>query len=319
MGPEDNTEIEITTQGHGAEIAAVFFASLACAVIAYGFGIKNNQQSSKPVAASIEIDVAKSGTTISIDPFATIQIQAKAAYVYDVAHQKVLYEKNADVTLPLASITKIMTANVAVESLAKDATISIQPSALAQDGDSGLLTGEKWNFTKLLDYTLAVSSNDGAAAVAEAVGPNFVDLMNQKTALLNLSSMHFYNETGLDVSPAQSGGYGSAADVTRLFKYTLDTHPEIFTPTTYQRFTVSSLDNVKHIAINTDADLDKIPGIIGSKTGFTDLAGGNLVVVYDASLNYPIIVVVLGSTYDGRFSDMTDLINAAQQTLLLQK
>ena len=51
------------------------------------------------------------------------------------------------------------------------------------------------------------------------------------------------------------------------------------------------------------------------QTGFTDLAGGNLAVVYDASINYPIIVVVLGSTYDNRFDDVVALIQVANRAL----
>ena len=167
------------------------------------------------------------------------------------------------------------------------------------------------------NFTLAVSSNDGAYAIATAASPNFVEKMNEKAKILGLSSMRFYNPTGLDESLTKSGAYSSASDVAKLFSYTLQKHPEIFNATRDARFTTSSLDKIKHTAVNTDEEINNIPGIIGSKTGFTDMAGGNLAIVYDASINYPIVVVVLGSTYDGRFDDVRALVRAANQTLSL--
>jgi D-alanyl-D-alanine carboxypeptidase (penicillin-binding protein 5/6) len=212
-----------------------------------------------------------------------------------------------------------MTADVASELLAPTAVVSIGPADLAQDGDNGLLLNERWTFQKLLNFTLAVSSNDGASAIASAASPNFVTKMNEKAKSLGLSSMQFYNPTGLDQSLTQSGAYSSVADVAKLFSYTLKTHPKIFEATRSARFTTTSLDNINHTAVNTDEEINNIPGIIGSKTGYTDLAGGNLAIVYDVGVNYPIVVVVLGSTYDGRFDDITALIQATNQSLSLQK
>jgi len=316
MEPENNIEPEMTTDGHGGQIAAIFFAIIICAIIAYVFGFGSNIQTKKQADV---LTVADTSASIrKIDPFATAPIQAKSAYVWDIRNQKVLFAKNANDILPLASITKIMTADVASELLAPTATITISKDDLAQDGDSGLLLDEQWTFKKLLDFTLAVSSNDGAFALASTASPDFVNKMNEKAKALGLSSMTFFNPTGLDESPTKSGAYGSVVDVAKLFSYTLQKHPEVFATTRYAKFTVSSLDNLNHTAINTDAEINNIPGIIGSKTGFTDLAGGNLAVVYDASINYPVVVVVLGSTYDGRFSDVTSLIRAANQTLSSQ-
>lgn len=317
MDPQFNEEIEIPEEGHGAQIAAVLFATIICAIIAYSFGFWHNIQLEKQ---SNELTVAERAANLQkLDPFTTVMLQAKAAFVWDVRKQKVLFAKNATDILPLASITKIMTADVASELLSPTTTISISKSDLAVEGDNGLLLDERWSFNKLLDFTLAVSSNDGATAVANAASPNFVDRMNQKAQILGFNSLHFFNPTGLDETTTQSGGYGSAADIARLFSYTLENFPQVFNATKYSKFTTTSIDNIKHTAVNTDEEIDNIPGIIGSKTGFTDLAGGNLAVIYDASINYPVVVVVLGSTYDGRFSDVTALIQAANQTLSLQK
>jgi D-alanyl-D-alanine carboxypeptidase len=166
-----------------------------------------------------------------------------------------------------------------------------------------------------LDFTLAVSSNDGAVAIANTASNEFVKKMNDKARELGLTSMQFFNSTGLDESMSKSGGYGSSIDVAKLFAYTLKAHPDIFAATRYAKFNTTSIDGFSHTAINTDAEINNIPGIIGSKTGYSDLAGGNLAVIYDAGVNYPIIVVVLGSTYTGRFEDMGALIHASNQAL----
>ena len=317
MEPEYNIEQKMPTDGNGAQIAAIFFAMIICASIAYALGFGKNIQNKN---TNNGLTVATKPAVIQkIDPFMTVVLQAKSAYVFDVKNQKVIFNKNATDILPLASITKIMTANVASEMLASTSTVSIGKADLAQDGDSGLLLGERWNFKKLLDFTLSVSSNDGASALATASSPEFINKMNEKAKNLGLTSMRFYNPTGLDESLTQSGGYGSAADVARLFTYTLQNHPEIFEATRSARFVTYSLDKISHTAVNTDAEINNIPGIIGSKTGFSDLAGGNLAIVYDASINYPIIVVVLGSTYDERFTDVLSLVKATNQTLSLQK
>jgi D-alanyl-D-alanine carboxypeptidase len=315
---------EMPTDGHGAQIVAIFFALIICATVAYIFGFGRNIQTQKQSGALTIVNTSNtSKITKKIDPpitaFTNVSLQAKSAYVWDIKKQKALFAKNADSVLPLASITKIMTADVASELLSATSTISISASDLAQEGDSGLLLNERWTFRKLIDFTLAVSSNDGASAIASTASPNFIEKMNEKAKSLGLSSMRFYNPTGLDESITQSGAYGSASDVAKLFSYTLQTHPEIFSATRTARFTTSSIDKINHTAVNTDAEINNIPGIIGSKTGFSDLAGGNLAIVYDAGVNYPIIIVVLGSTYDGRFSDMTALVQATNQALSLPK
>ena len=65
-----------------------------------------------------------------------------------------------------------------------------------------------------------------------------------------------------------------------------------------------------HNVENTNTSAAAIPGLIGSKTGFTDLAGGNLAVVFDVGLSRPVIAVVLGSTKETRFTDIEQLVNA---------
>src|SRR5690606_28527663 len=123
------------------------------------------------------------------------------------------------------------------------------------------------------------------------------------------TSSSFFNESGLDITESRSGGYGSAKDMTTLLTYTLREHPELFSATRYDQLVFTSLDNIDHRARNTNTDINAIPGLLVSKTGFADIAGGNLAIVFDAGLGRPIAIVVLGSTYEGRFSDVLTLTN----------
>jgi D-alanyl-D-alanine carboxypeptidase len=144
----------------------------------------------------------------------------------------------------------------------------------------------------------------------EANTSTFVHFMNYKAEQLGLTQTYFLNPTGLDENGTVSGGYGSAKDVAVLMSYILKHYPSLLVSTTQEKITVSSLDNRKIGAQNTNSVVSTIPGIIASKTGLTDLAGGNLAIAFDASFGEPFIVVVLGSTEEGRFTDVQKLVAA---------
>ena len=133
--------------------------------------------------------------------------------------------------------------------------------------------------------------------------------MNKTVRSIGLSDMYFFNPSGLDVSATTSGGYGSAKDVATLIAYIYKNYPELLSATPAADITVSS-NLIKHNVENTDEALPQIPGAIVSKTGNTDLAGGNLSVMFDAGLMHPVEIVVLDSSYDGRFTDMEALVKA---------
>jgi D-alanyl-D-alanine carboxypeptidase (penicillin-binding protein 5/6) len=166
------------------------------------------------------------------------------------------------------------------------------------------------------------SSNDGAFALASAAGnvlkPNsgahsFVEAMNIRAEEIGLHETYFRNPTGLDISETEAGAYGSARDMAFLMEYIVKNEPDILTFTREDVARVYSKTGGFHDAENTNDYIDEIPGLIGSKTGYTDLAGGNLVVAFDAGLNRPIVVVVLGSSQEDRFTDVMELVNAAKE------
>jgi serine-type D-Ala-D-Ala carboxypeptidase (penicillin-binding protein 5/6) len=268
-----------------------------------------------------------------IHPFDGIVLGARSVHVYDIRTGKVLFEKNSHERIPLASLTKVMTAVVALENAPQWSVVTINKSAVETDGDSGLKVGERWSLKDLLDFSLVSSSNDGVQAVAYALGAlskanpedhvaegDFVNRMNSKADELGMKNTYYFNVTGLDMrartedSAGQGGAYGTAEDMSKLFAYILREHPELFEATKKSTIAVTSFDTL-HTARNTDIIVDSIPGILASKTGTTDLAGGNLVIAFDPEVGRPIVISLLGSTEEGRFIDMLTLVEKSIEAL----
>lgn len=255
--------------------------------------------------------------------FEDVSITARAAYVWDVREQRALYNKNAGVQLPLASLTKLMTALVAADELDANDPVRITAHAISTEGDSGFTEGEIFSRRSLTDFTLITSSNDGAYALAAAAGGTgtdngeantdaFISAMNAKAEEIGLTESYFANPTGLDISTTTSGSYGSARDMAFLMEHMLREYPELLEATREGEHIVYDSAGFHFSAENTNEVAVQIPGLIGSKTGYTDLAGGNLVIAFDAGLNRPVVISVLGSTRDGRFSDVMTLVQRTQ-------
>lgn len=236
---------------------------------------------------------------------------AKAAVVYDPGNGTVLFAKNSDEPLPLASLTKLMAAETVLALQDENIFVTITPQDLRPEGDSGLRVGDAWRIGDLLTLGLVSSSNDAMAAAAASVGSNIMNEMNRSAGRLGLSRTYFFNPTGLDLDLEISGAYGSARDVAALTTVFLRRYPALF-GTSVQPKVEFSVGGRMIEATSTAGPLFDIPGLIGAKTGYTDLAGGNLVVAFDVAIGRPLIAVVLGSTYEGRFEDMRTLVEAAR-------
>lgn len=247
---------------------------------------------------------------IQESPFENIKLEAKAAYVFDVSKNQPIFEFNSEAQLPLASITKIMTALVAKEKLPSYLLVTITKEAILQEGDEGFVVGEQWPISDLIDAMLISSSNDAAFSLASEFekdfGQNFISLMNEKAKELDLAQTYFLNATGLDLSKNVSSGYGSAEDIAKLLLYVTKNHPSLMEITRFNAININSQEFK-----NSNQIVNELPGFIAGKTGFSDLAGGNLAVVVDKGYSHPIIIVVLGSTFDGRFNDIKALYQVA--------
>jgi len=277
----------------------VIFLMIISFILFFYFSFSKKENSSTSTETGVSINYGELYLKIKQLP-----IEAEAVFVWDMYNQKEIFSKNKEQQLPLASLSKIMTALVASDYEDKNLIVKLDK--------------EKWNLKNLLDFTLISSSNSGAAAVASAIqsisnenGKNsFVEKMNKKTKELGLKQTYFLNESGLDIDEEYlSGSYGSARDITMLFDYIIKNKPEILEATSYKKLNLISEDKKIHDAENTNTAINDIPLVIASKTGYTDLAGGNLVVVFDNGMMRPIIVSVLGSSKNGRFEDVKKIVN----------
>lgn len=262
---------------------------------------------------TVSAPLAAAPSTIP-DAFAGIAVDAKAAIVYDLVTGETLYAKNADAQLPLASLTKLLTVYAAVTELPPNTSITISAAATHVDSPRVFNEGQIFALTDLARLTLTASLNDGAAAIASATAARQNTSENTMLAnaasALGLSQTYAVNGSGLDVNTAISGGYGSARDLALLAGALTARAPTIAAATTEHSAEAVSEGGTLFKVKNTDPIVATIPGLLLSKTGYTDLAGGNLTLVFDAGINHPIAVVVLGSSKNARFTDSTALIAA---------
>lgn len=311
-GEESNKRMRLLT--------VCILITLAFSGIAGYFLFTNNdvvKKTSNDVVLDGQLTVLDQETVTSLE---NIEIIAIAGSVYDPKSERFLYQKNSTEIVPLASLTKIMTALVAYEILGKDTIVTISDEALAQDGDSGFRIGEQFTSQNLIDLTLQGSSNDGAFALAQAAGQlleqsspavAFVKAMNIRAKELGLINTYFRNPTGLDISETEAGAYGTATDVSLLMSYVAKKNPMILEKTTVDFESYYNTTGQFHTVNNTNPKIETTLAAIGSKTGYTELAGGNLSVVVNLGLQRPIVVTVLQSTYQDRFNDVSALIQSS--------
>jgi len=208
------------------------------------------------------------------------EVSAKAAVLLDAASGRVLYAKEPHARLPMASLTKIMTAIVALESSSDlDEVVTVSPNAEGVEGSSIYLrAGDKIPLRDLLYGLMLRSGNDAATAIAEHVGGSvegFSFLMNEKASWLGLSDTHFVNPHGLDAE----GHYASAYDLAVLSRYATEnpTFREIVGTRLYRpRVTPSGHGDSEAVWTNKNKLLVTYEGADGIKTAYTDRAGRGL-------------------------------------------
>jgi len=253
--------------------------------------------------------------------FKDLEINAKAAILVKVnenGNERILFEKDSQKPLAIASLTKLMTALVVFELdevYAESQPVKITKEAVEQEGQSKygeLEIGESLSVKNLLYIALIESSNDAAFALTEPIGKQgFVELMNLYSKKIELENTYFVNPTGLEPnSPEELKNISTTRDIVKLTKYILVNYPQIFEITTNQSYEVLNLDNTFHhfIPQNTNELLREIPEIIGGKTGWGIEAGGCLLLVLDNPEEEGYFVsIVLGA--EDRFAEMRKLIN----------
>lgn len=219
-----------------------------------------------------------SQNTISVaNASSFVQTSAKAMCVIEGNSNRVLYQKNKDSQLPMASTTKIMTAITAIESCEDlDEVFEISPKAVGISGTSLYLRkGERMSIRDLLYGLMLVSGNDASVAIGEHVAGStkkFVDLMNHKARKIGAVNSHFDNTHGLD-SPTH---YTSAYDLALITNYALK-NPIFKEIVSTKNIKITNEAGKTRYLKNKNKLLSSLDCCIGVKTGFTNDAGRCLV------------------------------------------
>lgn len=251
-------------------------------------------------------------SNVSADSIKEPNLNSRYALVLDRDSKAVLYSKDADKRVPMASTTKIMTAIVLLENLGVnndltlDTQIEVCKEAGAINGSRlGLKKGDKVTINDLLYGLMLCSGNDAAIQIAVSIGGSvegFADLMNKKAEELGLKDSHFVTPHGLDMPEH----YTTAYELALIADYALNIEKisEVVKTKTY---TVAINGNSKTIS-NTNELLGYLNGVNGVKTGFTNGAGRCLVTSVSRN-GFNIITVVLGAdTKKIRTKDSISLI-----------
>lgn len=237
-------------------------------------------------------------------------ITSRAAVSFDINSDKFLYEKELQLRLPIASLTKIMTAVVVLENLNLDDLIKVSKGAILDSYIPGsskeLIAGEVLRAEDLLKLMLIKSSNEAAFAFKEFAAEQGIDLifeMNQKAQDLDMVDTYFNDPAGLD----DENGFSTAEDLIKLVKYSLS-HDIIHSILRTRQETIFSQDrSIVHRIFSTNKLLNLIPNLITGKTGYTEEALGNMAVVTKSRAGGNTISIILGSNQ--RFEETKELID----------
>lgn len=274
-----------------------------------------NASFSEPFAKNLCIVTADVETPEPVD-----MSKADSALLCDVNNIQVLYAKNANAKMNPASLTKVMTALVALKYGSLDQHITAGSSVnITESGAQlcGLKAGDKMTLSQALSILLLYSANDAAMMVAEGVGgstDHFIELMNEEAKAIGATNTHFTNPHGL-TDPEH---YTSAYDLYLIFNEAIkyETFREIIHMNSYSTSYYDKDGNEKDFSCNTtnlflrgDVKMPENITVVGGKTGTTNAAGHCLILLSRDTSGAPYISVILSSeTRDDLYSEMSNLL-----------
>lgn len=240
---------------------------------------------------------------------------AKEVLAFNVLDGKRTVDVSSDNAVPIASITKIMTALVALDFLFPEEQVKLTKEAAETQGDVGhLRAGEWFSVRDFMRAMMMSSSNDAAMAIAEETGgrmggdtfeekiSRFVEAMNRSAQALGMKNTRFENPTGLDFHSGDATNYSSANDLALLVQATRSA-PLIWEFSRDERRTIYSDRGRGYSLFNLNELIGRIPHFIGSKTGSTSAAGDSLIFLYEYPLGTPRAVILLGTASGKRFEE----------------
>lgn len=284
------------------------FALCCCLLICSCINAKAVTVSSECDISDIEIPIDAAVTDAAIGT--TLDIKAKSAILMEVNSGKILYEMNADEQLPPASITKIMSLLLVMESIA-GGKMSVEDVVNASDhacsmGGSQiwLEPGESMTVDDLLKAAVIASANDATVALGEQIAGSeegFVAMMNARAAELGMTNTHFENATGLDAEGHISSAHDVAIMSKELIKYDLIKN--------YSTVWMDTLRNGESELVNTNKLVRFYEGTTGLKTGTTSGAGYCLSATAERNGLELVAVIMSGDTSQDRFNGAKKLLD----------
>ena len=237
------------------------------------------------------------------------EISADAAIVVDRASGAVLYEKNADKREYPASMTKMMTCLLAIESGRLDSIVQVSPEA-ADVECTRMQPGDQVRMGDLTKQMMLISDNGAATAVGESLGQGDIvycaERMNRRAEALGMTSTHFVNANGMP----DSDHYTTARDMSKLAvaAFDNDTFRNIVSTKEANVYYLRPTGRVEH-CVNTDELLWSYQGIVGGKTGWTNAARGCLTVAADRGGHELVAVVMHSDDDESRFTEAAELLD----------
>ncbi|MDP3987648.1 MAG: serine hydrolase [Candidatus Levybacteria bacterium] len=234
-------------------------------------------------------------------------IEAKSVFVYDLTSKMALYTKNINERLPMASLTKVMTAIISLENKKPDDRYFVRKSSLVGEDSMGLTEGEILNIDELLYGLMLSSGNDAAEVLADNYSKGrigFVKAMNDKAKALGLKDTHFTNPSGLQGDGNQ---YTTAYDLFVITNYAISNFPLFNKVVSTFQYEISYSKMHKYFFLENETNLlTSYPGVKGVKTGYTPEADLCLITYLDYK-GHKIIGVILGS--NNRRQEMKELLD----------
>lgn len=235
----------------------------------------------------------------------TRSFDAETVYVYDLIGDEVIFEKNADVSRNLASFAKIILARMVLGTSLVNTDVCLTETALAAINDQGFTAGECYAVPEAIKAMLVSSSNDLATALGDQSGEAGLTL-DAYIESQNLD-MVIYDPSGYDFGQPAQASRGYAHDILMAAYGILKNNPDIAQATTQENYTLGNI-TVQH----TYPNVGNIPGLRFAKTGYTSLAGGNMMAILEPTPGMFVGVVVMRSGFDTRFDDFGSIVTSVQ-------
>jgi D-alanyl-D-alanine carboxypeptidase (penicillin-binding protein 5/6) len=306
-------------KGFFSYILTMLLLSLLALLLLWFFNPKISQKSSTALSPLPDfLTLSKNDQVSSLTLFLPVidlfqgtnpppDVGARSALVYDMTTGKTLFEKNPTTRLPMASLTKVMTAIIGMENKVPADAYFVHKQDLVGEDSMGLEAGEKLSLESLLYGLILPSGNDAAEVIADNYPKGrvkFIEAMNEKIKALGLKDTHFTNPSGLEGDGDQ---YTTAYDLMVMSKYALENFPLFAKVAQTIEYTIPQTKTHKEYVLYNETNLlTSYPGVKGIKTGYTPEAGLCLI-TYLEYQDHKILAVLLNS--ENRRQEMKDLLD----------